>query len=115
MQNEMRDWLVRRLNDWGTVKSEALADYLLANGVIVPPCKVGDTVYMVIAGDFDLFISKEKVTEVGSKGFHISDFFPPKDDIGDFISYESIGKNVFLTYEEADKAIEERGSNNATH
>ena len=24
------------------------ADYLLANGVIVPPCKVGDTVYFVL-------------------------------------------------------------------
>ena len=24
---------------------EQCADYLLANGVIVPPCKVGDTVY----------------------------------------------------------------------
>lgn len=43
----MRDWLVRRLNDWGTVESEALADYLLANGVIVPPCKVGETLYVV--------------------------------------------------------------------
>lgn len=26
-------------------KAETLADYLLANGVIVPPCKVGDKVY----------------------------------------------------------------------
>ena len=26
---------------------ENLADYLLENGVIVPPCKVGDTVYFV--------------------------------------------------------------------
>ena len=26
---------------------EQIADYLLANGVIVPPCKVGDTVYYV--------------------------------------------------------------------
>ena len=26
---------------------ERLADHLLANGVIVPPCKVGDTVYQV--------------------------------------------------------------------
>ena len=25
-----------------------IADYLLANGVIVPPCKIGDTVYKVI-------------------------------------------------------------------
>ncbi len=28
-------------------RREKLADYLLANGVIVPPCKVGDTMYKV--------------------------------------------------------------------
>ena len=27
--------------------AEHTADYLLANGVIVPPCKVGDTVYCI--------------------------------------------------------------------
>ena len=27
--------------------AEIIADYLLANGVIVPPCKVGDTVYII--------------------------------------------------------------------
>ena len=27
--------------------NEQVADYLLANGVIVPPCKVGDIVYFV--------------------------------------------------------------------
>ena len=27
--------------------TESLADYLLANGVIVPPCKVGDMVYVI--------------------------------------------------------------------
>ena len=26
---------------------EYVADYLIANGVIVPPCKVGDTVYVL--------------------------------------------------------------------
>lgn len=25
--------------------AETIADYLLANGIIVPPCKVGDKVY----------------------------------------------------------------------
>lgn len=29
----------------GNKNVSTLADYLLANGVIVPPCKVGDTVY----------------------------------------------------------------------
>ena len=27
-----------------------MVDYLLANGVILPPCKVGDTVYCLIQG-----------------------------------------------------------------
>lgn len=51
MQNAMRDRLVDLLyeaegqvnNDYPTV--EMIADYLIASGVIVPPCKVGDTVY----------------------------------------------------------------------
>ncbi len=30
--------------------AELYADYLLANGVIVPPCKVGDTVYGISRG-----------------------------------------------------------------
>ena len=35
-------------NSTGTVyATEYLADYLLANGVIVPPCKVGDNVYIL--------------------------------------------------------------------
>ena len=28
--------------------AEFIADFLLANGVIVPPCKVGDTVYVIM-------------------------------------------------------------------
>ena len=28
-------------------KNDRYADYLLANGVIVPPCKMGDTVYVI--------------------------------------------------------------------
>lgn len=51
MQNDMRDRLIDLLyeaegqvnNDYPTV--EQIADHLIANGVIVPPCKVGDTVY----------------------------------------------------------------------
>ena len=31
-------------------KARRLADHLLANGVIVPPCKVGDWVYVVSQG-----------------------------------------------------------------
>ncbi len=35
-------------NDLPTV--EQIADYLIEHGVIVPPCKVGDTVYCIFRG-----------------------------------------------------------------
>lgn len=35
---------------WICVWFETIADHLLANGVIVPPCKVGDTVYSIMYG-----------------------------------------------------------------
>lgn len=38
------------------------ADYLIANGVIVPPCKVGDDVYIYIA-EIDA-VCPAKVTEI---------------------------------------------------
>ena len=48
MANEMRDRLRQLLLNtnitWETTK---IAEYLITNGVIVPPCKVGDTVYYI--------------------------------------------------------------------
>ena len=47
----MRDRLIELLKQYGIrVNVSTLADYLLANGVIVPPCKVGDWVYVVSQG-----------------------------------------------------------------
>ena len=53
MANEMRDRLVELLDkaflesddNYGMPCTEQVADHLIENGVIVPPCKVGDTVY----------------------------------------------------------------------
>ena len=46
--------------------TENLADYLLANGVIVPPCKVGDTVYEIGIGKLSgqKTIKQSKVTAI---------------------------------------------------
>lgn len=35
----------------GALNCTKLADYLIASGVIVPPCKVGDIVYVISRGD----------------------------------------------------------------
>jgi hypothetical protein len=74
------------------------ADHLLANGVIVPPCKVGDTVYWYNMGGE---IAEAKVKTIGfavrhSKGFEYD------------VPFDVFGKTVFLTREGAEKAHAER-------
>lgn len=81
-----------------------LADYLLANGVIVPPCKVGDTVYLPRKNDWGDILSYE-VIEVGIDRDGL--FFVIDDEDQEHILIDEIGEEVFLTREEAEKALEE--------
>ena len=80
-------------------ESSILADYLIANGVICPPCKVGQIVWLVRDG-------KIEETTVGKivlkdKGLYLkllcNSFYET--------TCRSIGKTVFLTPEEAEKAL----------
>jgi hypothetical protein len=80
-----------------------IADHLLANGVIVPPCKVGDTVW--IAGEYrgvysaivrTIFFSHSGVEMVRTT----------KCDI----PFHDFGKVAFFTHEEAEKALAERSN-----
>lgn len=52
MPNDMRDGFVELIQNAvnGCAKNwaEIIADYLIANGAILPPCKVGDTVYSLM-------------------------------------------------------------------
>lgn len=55
MQNNMRDKLATLLNDsnfMSFISFEKQADYLIANGVIIPPCKIGDDIW-VLKGDIN--------------------------------------------------------------
>jgi hypothetical protein len=56
----MRDRLIEMLSDY--LYSEQIADHLLKNGGIVPPCKVGADVYIYIA-EIDA-VCPAKVTEI---------------------------------------------------
>ena len=91
---------------------ESIADHLLANGVIVPPCKVGDTVYYIEGAYYNSkwqTVRPIKVTEISWKcdrsgrdlGFALI-------ANGTRYKFSSIGKTVFLTKEEAEKALAER-------
>ena len=82
-----------------------ISDYLLANGVIVPPCKVGDVVYQVTR----TFISEFRVRfiEIATCGnmFLHTDLIKGIVYTGEVFSDSEIGKTVFLTKEEAEAAL----------
>ena len=82
--------------------TENLADYLLANGVIVPPCKVGDTLYD--ASEYIYGIPCPEIYEVESDRMTIErvengDYLFTYDDA--YIRHEEMGKIIFATREEA--------------
>ena len=84
---------------------EILADYLISNGVILPPCKVGDTVY------FDTYLHGDSVGVRPHKVIQVKSVIttePSKGGIGAEIPDWSFGESVFLTREEAEKALKER-------
>ena len=97
-----RERLVRRLNDWGTVEAESLADYLLANGVIVLPCKVGDTVYYITGIGHNL-VKPAKVKEIIIDENGIKDLYVQ----GDGYDFENSFDIFFLTREEAEEKLKE--------
>ena len=113
--------------------ADSIADYLLENGVIVPPCKVGDTVYVITekhpcyackwCGDWchkDCTITdKTKLVVKEAKVFYF--LFQEMHnkiqvEVGGtkhlqmhFLHFnvKDFGKTVFLTYEQAEKALAE--------
>ena len=120
-----RDRLIELLRKSGASFENALpeeiADHLLANGVIVPPCKAGDMVYIK---NRPLIIS---FLHIENEVYYVIQF--DCDDCGDCPFYEDevsfegehdcktmgyiqftekdIGKTVFLTKEEAEAKLKE--------
>ena len=81
------------------------ADYLLANGVIVPPCKVGDTVYRVSKQwNPDKLIWETILTEEGIAHAMFSFYCTTSQD--NIFRDVNFGKTVFLSREEAEAALE---------
>ena len=142
----MRDRLIELLDDLGVTAeipinvdsdgcgtyeiegSEYIADHLIANGAIVPPCKIGDTVYVLsynieacqecaylsagcFAGDSfctedyslypDLTYESESICD---KHFiEVIEFEPKEEWI--ILNRKKFGKTIFLTREDAERAL----------
>ena len=84
----------------GTV--EHLTDYLLEHGVIVLPCKVGDTIYQT--DGVRIYTSTiYEITYTANKVIFVTENV--------VFDERAINNSIFLTREEAEKALKERESN----
>ena len=89
---------------------EFVADHLLANGVIVPPCKVGDKVYSIVEGINFVLVGEVYEYVVGREHFVFRS--TRKGYFTLAFTEIDIGKTVFLTKELAEKALAEREGKN---
>lgn len=79
-----------------------LADYLIANGVVALPCKIGDKVYRIVDMSHtahNSFLSVETVHSVNPTYANIMGGLTE-------LPMEQFGETIFFTKEEAEKALE---------
>lgn len=121
MPNDMRDRLVELISDMENellrsypyttdeYRIACLADHLIENGAILPPCKVGDTLY-----DISEFVNGCSYPEIYEYTCEYITIFKDKDGETVFeidainFHFNDFGKTVFLTREDAEKALRER-------
>lgn len=83
--------------------AEIIADHLIENGVIVPPCNAGDRIYKIFkrpscafVGSLPLIVEPQQIIYKNVMGHYSC------------IPFDDFNKTVFLTREEAEKALAKR-------
>lgn len=112
-----KERLVEILHKYGTETTEGLpfeelADYLLANGVIVPPCKVGDVVWVYNQHANQIFKNTVVCIKMRGEGKCKNTISLEYRNVHGETScrkftWSQIGKQVFLTREEAEAKLKE--------
>lgn len=110
----MRDRLIELLDiiiQPGEKTLGDIADHLLANGVVVPPCKVGDVVYCeknskIYEGIVDGIHYTTRHEDFGIC-VYVEKYYKDPRRIGKylFFHFEDFNKTIFLTREEAERAL----------
>lgn len=96
----------------GETTVDKAADHLLANGVIVQPCKVGDKTFLLLEDLFDGWEVVEsyccKIVEKGR--WKTYSMVVGCQAIGNTLEFytDDFGRTVFLDKEEAEKALKGR-------
>lgn len=104
----MRDRLIELISHvqcMGSLEGK-LADYLLKNGVIVLPCKVGSKVYFTAHENKSVWGGN--VVSFSLDAANLWFICRYKCGLNIWHPIEDFGKNVFLTKKEAEKALTER-------
>jgi hypothetical protein len=87
--------------------AEIIADYLLANGVVVSPLKLGDKIYKI----FDIESIHRKIVKIEVSDIEINyrQFTGKKKYFYNYNAFtnDDFGKTVFLTKEEAEEKLKE--------
>ncbi|MGN0595013.1 MAG: hypothetical protein ACI4I6_07635 [Hominimerdicola sp.] len=95
------------IESWKT--QEYMVDYLLEHGVIVPPCKVGDTVYVIESNE--IISCTVFSIDYNAWGIPTNLYLRYSEFNGcAFIPMQCTDGFVFLTREEAEKALKERAN-----
>lgn len=89
--------------------AKIIADHLLANGVIVPPCKVGDKIYYLDRHSKKVEEDTVRFLTITEKNGVRPILIRHNTKFWDFYEW---GKTVFLTKEEAERALAERMKSN---
>ena len=86
---------------------EQIVNHLIANGVIVPPCKVGDTVYY-LEGSRILDGTVKSFSTIIKDNYFVVYVETKYSILGiERFGYWMFGKRIFLTREEAEQALKE--------
>lgn len=97
-------------SEHGVVDCTKVAEDLIENGVILPPVKIGDTIYVPRKDGFSA--KKVEKIEICSVGTHIG--FGWRSCGYEWVSASDVGKAFFLTPEDSERAqAESRGKNDA--
>ncbi len=112
MINHWQDWLEPNLEDHE--RSRSLAKFIIKNGVILPPCNVGDTVYYFSHRPFNMSLLSDTIYEghvvrmaITRFGIELVIQIHNEWGVTEVAQISSFGKTVFLTREEAEKKLEE--------
>ena len=105
--------LIERFDDkspLGLIVQErkALADYLIADGWMRPPCKVGDIVWLIKSLNWqqtEWGIKEGKISMIQQKADKSWKFRVTENHSVQDYTVDKIGKTVFLTKEEAEQAL----------